>query len=105
MESAARTLPRSGGIRWDRVARIALLLALAAVIGLYINPARTYLSTLSQADAKRAQVKRLKAENAQLEAQRQALRNPATIEQAARQLGMVRKGERAYAIQNLPAGR
>ena len=44
----------------------------------------------------------LKRENARLDRERATLNDPATIEREARALGMVRPGERPYAITGLP---
>jgi cell division protein FtsB len=85
-------------IRWDRVGRIGLLVVLAVVAGVYIQDALSYLSTRSQAEQQQAIVHRLTRENAQLVREQKSLSNPATIVQYARQLGMVKAGERSYAI-------
>lgn len=79
-----------------------LLVVLAVVVGLYVQQALAYLSVHSQADRQRAIVHALSRQNAKLTAEQQALNNPATIEQDARALGMVRPGERPYAVTGLP---
>jgi cell division protein FtsB len=81
---------------------VALLVVLAVVVGLYIQRTLTYLSVRSAADQQLAIVHRLTRQNATLIKQQQALNNPATIEQDARALGMVRAGERPYAVNGLP---
>ena len=85
-------------IRWDRVGRVALLLVLAGVIMLYVNPLRDWWSTMNEAEARRGEVERLRHEHRALEAQRDALRDPAALEREARRLGMVRRGERPYVV-------
>lgn len=103
----ARSTPRRGApprVRWDRLGRIALLLVLAGVLYLYVSPVRSYVSALQEAKAKRAEVARLAEQNARLRARRKALGDPRTLEREARALGMVRPGERAYVIENLPRG-
>jgi cell division protein FtsB len=92
------------GIRWDRVSRVGLLVVLVGIMGLYIGPAHSYLSTKREAKAKRAEVHRLQSENANLRARRDALRSPKALEREARRLGMVRPGERAYVVKGLPKG-
>jgi cell division protein FtsB len=77
---------------------VALLLVLAVVLGLYVQRTLTYLSVRSAADQQQAIVQRLTRQNAQLTRQQKALNNPAMIEQDARALGMVRPGERPYAV-------
>ena len=89
-------------IRWDRLGRWALLFVLALVIYLYIGPARSWVSTLSEAREKRKEVAVLKAENARLKERRDELRRESALEREARRLGMVKAGERAYVIEGLP---
>ncbi len=88
-------------IRWDRVGRSVLLVVLLAVAGLYIQQAVSLLSVRSQANRQQAQATQLRQENASLSAQQQSLQNPATLEQDARALGMVRPGERPYVVTGL----
>ena len=75
---------------------MALLIVLLGMLFLYVGPARSYWSTVQEAKHRRAEVSRLKHENAKLRARRDALRNPAALEREARRLGMVRPGERSY---------
>lgn len=89
-------------VRWDRVGRVGLLIVLTVVAGLYIQDALSYLSTRGQAEQQLSIVKHLVRDNKRLERQQQALDNPATIQQRARALGMVRPGERPYVITGLP---
>jgi cell division protein FtsB len=91
-------------IRWDRVGRVALLCVLVVIVGLYIGPARSYWSARGEAKEKRIEVQRLQAEHERLEARRKALTTPATLEAEARKLGYVMPGEKAYVIEDLPAG-
>jgi cell division protein FtsB len=91
-----------GGVRWDRVGRVALLIVLAGVLMLYVGPATSYFQTWRDARAKRAEVKRLRADNARLTRQRRVLGSPASLERRARELGMVRPGERSFVVSGLP---
>lgn len=88
-------------IRWDRVGRIGLLVVLAVVAGVYVQDALSYLSTRSQAEQQEAIVHRLSHANAQLVREQRSLSDPATIVQYARQLGMVKAGERSYVIMGM----
>jgi cell division protein FtsB len=99
-----RVIPRAprGRLRWDRVGRVALLVVLAVVAGLYVQHALAYLSARQQADRQQAIVRSLSHQNALLAKQQQSLGDPATIERDARALGMVRPGERPYVITGLP---
>jgi cell division protein FtsB len=89
-------------LRWERIGRVALLVVLAVVVGLYVQRGLTYLSVSSQANHQLAIVHQLTQQNAKLTRQTNALNNPATIEQNARALGMVKPGERPYAVTGLP---
>jgi cell division protein FtsB len=93
-----------GGIRWDRLGRIALLCVLGLVVYLYAGPTRTWFATWHQSKVRAAEVRALEAENARLRARRDALRRPATLEAEARRLGMVRGAEKAYVVRGLPPG-
>ena len=89
-------------IRWDRLGRWALLFVLGLVIYLYIGPARNWVSTWSEVREKRGEVAALRAQNERLQARRDDLRRESALEREARQLGMVKAGERAYVIEGLP---
>jgi len=89
-------------VRWDRVGRVALLLLLAGVVALYVQPARSYVSTWRDSNAKQAELERLEREHDALARRARELRSPRTIETEARRLGMVRPGERPYVVSGLP---
>ncbi len=89
-------------IRWDRIGRIALLLVLAGVIALYVNPLRDWWATMDEAEARRAEVQQLQRENARLRARKAELRDPRALEREARERCMVAPGERAYVVEGLP---
>ncbi|MGZ4269768.1 MAG: septum formation initiator family protein [Solirubrobacteraceae bacterium] len=93
------------GIRWDRISRLALLVVLVGIVGLYVGPARSYFSTRAEVAHRNAEVAQLKRENRRLRARRDALRNAGALERDARRLGMVRPGERSYVLKHLPKGR
>ena len=99
------TRPRAAArtpIRWDRVGRLALLAVLGVIVLLYIAPTRHYLEQRETAQAHRLELERLERERARLRARLDALRRPDSLEREARKLGMVRQGERAFVIQNVP---
>ena len=89
----------SSRIRWDRVGRWALICVFAFVLYLYVGPARTWVSTYSEAKRKRADVARLRAENERLRARRDELRRAGAVELEARKLGMVKAGEKLYVVE------
>ena len=93
---------RFARVRWDRVGRTGLLIVLAVVAGLYLQQAVDYVTTRTAATDQRATATRLARENAVLERQQQALKDPATIKRDARALGMVQSGERPYVVVGLP---
>lgn len=89
-------------VRWDRVGRVSLLLLLAAVVALYVQPARSYVATWRDSNAKQQQLRALEREHAELSRRARSLREPRTIETEARRLGMVLPGERPYVVSDLP---
>lgn len=93
---------RGGAIRWDRIWRLAVVCAFLFVAALYVHPLLSIWSARGEASQRRGEVARMTAERERLERRVRALRNPAALEREARRLGMVRPGERAYVIENLP---
>jgi cell division protein FtsB len=89
----------SSRIRWDRVGRWALICVFAFVIYLYIGPARTWVTTYSEAKRKRDEVAELRARNEQLRAEQRRLRRQGAVELEARKLGMVKAGEKLYVVE------
>ncbi|HEU0024910.1 MAG TPA: septum formation initiator family protein [Thermoleophilaceae bacterium] len=103
MASYAAARPRrSGGIRWDRVGRIALLVTLLVILGLYISPAKHWIEQSRTAGEQNRELKSLMEDNRALKKRVHALRDPATLEREARRIGMVRQGERPYVVTGLP---
>ena len=90
-------------IRWDRLGRWAIACVLALIAYLYIGPARDWVSTYGEAKRKRAEVAALKAENRELRQRKRQLQLPMALEREARELGMVKAGERAYVVRGLPS--
>lgn len=91
-------------VRWDRISRYALLIVFAGLLFLYVNPLRSYVETVGESKERTAQVRALEKENRALAARKRALGNPRVVEAEARRLGMVRPGERAFVVRNLPRG-
>lgn len=103
--SAQRRNVRAGtarGIRWDRLGRVALLAMLGVILLLYVSPAKHWLEQSGTRSAQKEELSRLDAENARLKGKVRALSNPGSLEREARRLGMVRRGERSYVIENPP---
>jgi cell division protein FtsB len=89
-------------VRWERVGRFGLLFVLVVVVGLYVEHTLSYFSTRSQSNQQKAIVDRLTHQNRGLAQQLTSLNDPATIVRDARSLGMVRPGERSYAMTGRP---
>jgi cell division protein FtsB len=85
-------------IRWDRVGRWALIAVFAFVLYLYIGPARTWVTTYSEAKRKRGEVADVRAHNERLRARKAELQREDAVELEARRLGMVKAGEKLYVI-------
>ncbi len=90
--------PPHARVRWDRVGRVALLVVLVIVAGLYVQHALSFFSARSQAREQQSLVRHLQHDNAALLQQQKSLGDPATIALYARKLGMVKPGERPYVI-------
>ncbi|MBV9213444.1 MAG: septum formation initiator family protein [Actinobacteria bacterium] len=89
---------RKSSIQWDRVGRVALLVVLGAIVLLYIPPIAHWIQQSQTAGRERAQVRALVRERARLRAQLRAMTGPGALERQARELGMVKPGERPYII-------
>jgi cell division protein FtsB len=89
---------RPGGIRWERVGRLALLGVLGIIVLLYIPPVTHWFQQSSTADRSRQQLTELEAERARLKARLRELSGPGAIEREARKLGMTRRDERPYVV-------
>lgn len=89
-------------IRWDRVGRVALLFVAALIVYLYIGPTAAWVSTYRESKERRSQLAALQREHDELVRKRDRLRDTETLERLARELGMVRAGEKAYVVSGLP---
>ena len=83
--------------------RAALPLVLALEHG-DLAPARSYWTTIHEAEQRRGEVAMLKRENERMRARRAALQGSSATEREARRLGMVKPGEHPYVIEHLPKG-
>jgi cell division protein FtsB len=87
------------GIKWHRVGRVALLFTLFVIVLLYIRPVAHWVQQRSTATHSRADLRDLQRENDRLEARLRQLSGTGAVEREARKMGMVRPGERPYAIE------
>ena len=93
---------RGGSIRWDRVARVALLCVLGVILLLYVSPAKNWIQQARAASAHSAELRDLQAQNHDLRRGIRRLHEPSALDREARRLGMVRSDERSFVIENLP---
>jgi cell division protein FtsB len=75
---------------------------LGTIVLLYIAPATHWLTQSRTAREHRTELRDLERENRDLQARIRSLRRPDALERDARRLGMVKRGERAFVIENLP---
>ena len=87
-----------GGIRWERVGRIALLCVLGIIVLLYIPPVTHWFQQSNTAERSEDQLRGLEAERARLRGRLQELSGPGAIEREARKLGMTKRDERPYVV-------
>ena len=102
---AAPSPLRLQDIRWDRVARLSLLVALLLVLLSYTGPVTNYWQAWHLNHETRTDVQTLREDNAHLRERAHDLQNPRRVELEARRLGMARPGERVYVVRGLPQGR
>lgn len=93
---------RAGGVRWDRIGRLALIAVAIFVALLYIGPAIGLVESVQESGQRKQELRQLEQRNNQLRERKNALNDPATLEREARRLGKVRPGERPYVIEGLP---
>ena len=99
--AATATRPRTT-IQWQRVGRLALLFTLFVIVLLYIRPVAHWIQQRSTAAHSRADLRDLQREHDRLEARLQQLSGTGAVEREARKMGMVRRGERPYVIEQTP---
>jgi cell division protein FtsB len=91
-----------GGINWERFGRVALVFVLFAVLASYLNPVVNFIHAWSDSKSTKQHLVELRQENLQLQRQAANDSSDAVLVREARRLGMVRVGERAWAIKHLP---
>ena len=98
-----RPAARSGPSRvnWDRVARIALTLVLAAVLYSYLNPAIDFVKTYTATTSAKAKLHQLQHDNTRLHTRIQSADDPIVVNRLARAQGMVAEGETPIVIRGL----
>jgi cell division protein FtsB len=101
MNAYARAAARPN-IRWDRVGRVFLLGVLFVILLMYVSPLTRWVTQKNTAQEDTAELHQLQATNEGLKARLKSLQGSQAIELRARSLGMVKQGERAFVIENLP---
>jgi cell division protein FtsB len=96
---AARSGPSR--VKWDRIGRIALTVVLAAVLYSYLNPAIDFVKTYTATTAAKAKLHELQHTNTRLHEQVQSAADPAVVDRAAREQGMVAEGETPIVVRGL----
>jgi cell division protein FtsB len=81
---------------------VSLLVTLAIVVCLYIQPALSILKTWRAERHQASAVHQLLRSNSSLERKVKSLNNSTTIVADARALGMIRSGEKAYVVLGMP---
>lgn len=92
----------AGGIRWDRVGRLALIAMLGVIVLLYISPVKHWIKQSGTQQHQQQRLDGLEQENARLEGRLRYLKRPDSIDREARRLGMVKSGERAFVLPRAP---
>lgn len=101
MSAYARAAARPN-IRWDRLGRVFLLGVLFVILLMYVSPLTHWMRQKGTAREDSAELHQLQATNDGLKEQIKQLQSPSALELKARRLGMVKQGERAFVIENLP---
>jgi cell division protein FtsB len=89
-------------IRWDRLGRVFLLGVLFMILLMYVGPLTRWVTQKNTAKVDAGELHQLEATNSELKAKLKSLHSPQALELRARRLGMVKQGERAFVIENLP---
>jgi cell division protein FtsB len=89
-------------IRWDRLGRVFLLAVLFVILLMYVSPLTRWVTQKNTAKEDTVELRQLEATNTGLKSRLKSLQSPQALELKARNLGMVRPGERPFVIENLP---
>jgi cell division protein FtsB len=89
-------------IRWDRLGRVFLLAVLFVILLMYVSPLTRWVTQKNTAKEDTVELRQLEATNSGLKSRLKSLQSPQALELKARNLGMVRPGERPFVIEDLP---
>jgi cell division protein FtsL len=99
-----RTQRAAGGLRWDRIGRLALVGALVAILYLYISAGIRLRAALGEEQSSARAKAALAHEYQLLESRRAQLLSSSWIESQARRLGMAFPGEQQFELRGAPTG-
>jgi len=91
----------AGRIQWDRLGRVALVLAVFGIGALYLGPAYNLVTTYREASAVKADYHEVAAENQRLKNLSQHVKSDSVLRREARRQGMIVTGEQAYVVNGL----
>ena len=83
----------AGRIQWDKLGRIALVLAVFGIGALYLGPAYNLATTYRETSAAKAEYHEVAAENLRLKKLAERARSEAVLRREARRQGMIVVGE------------
>jgi cell division protein FtsB len=93
----ARAQQRSS-IQWHKVGRLALLFTLFVIVLLYIRPVAHWVQQRQTAAHSQSDLRDLQREHDRLQARLHQLSGTGAVEREARKMGMVRRDERPFVI-------
>ncbi|MGX6448349.1 septum formation initiator family protein [Patulibacter sp. S7RM1-6] len=85
-----------------RLGRVALALLLLVMASSYVRPALDWVSARGTAGQQEERLQALRHTEERLQAEKRRLTTERGLDGAARELGMVRSGERTYVVRGLP---
>jgi len=100
-----RGIAKSSGVIRLRPTRLLALCGLALVAFLYWKPTHTYLHAKQQLKTRNAEVQVLREEKARLQKRIAQAGTDAQLVREARQLGLVKPGEKLFIVRGIPAWR
>ena len=90
-------------MRWEQLARVAMLGVLIALVYLYLSAGLHMFYTWRQSHRDSAAVVAMEHEHRLLVRQHERLSQPGMLEAEARALGMMKKDEQPYVVTGLPS--
>lgn len=95
----ARSQQQRSSIQWHKVGRLALLFTLFVIVLLYIRPVAHWVQQRQTAAHSQSDLRDLQREHDRLEARLHQLSGTGAVEREARKMGMVRRDERPFVVQ------